>query len=82
MTSPFPVASILNLIASAANASISFRKTGNLRIIQVLLDHMKVESTVRYLSVDFVDALELVEASRERYLIKPMAASRPILALR
>ena len=33
-------------------ASIIYKATGNLRAVQILLDHTKIESTVRYLGVD------------------------------
>ena len=38
-----------------------YRKTGNLRAVQLLLDHTKVDSTVRYLGVELEDALSIVE---------------------
>lgn len=38
-----------------------YRKTGNLRAVQILLGHMRIESTVRYLGVDVDDALKLSE---------------------
>ena len=41
--------------------SIIYKATGNLRAVQILLDHAKIESTVRYLGVDVEDALELSE---------------------
>ena len=41
--------------------SIIYRATGNLRAIQILLGHSKVENTVRYLGIDVEDALALAE---------------------
>ena len=38
-----------------------YRKTGNLRAVQLLLGHTKIESTVRYLGIDTDDALRLAE---------------------
>ena len=38
-----------------------YRKTGNLRAVQLLLGHTKLESTVRYLGVEVDDALNLAE---------------------
>ena len=38
-----------------------YRKTGNLRAVQLLLGHIKMDSTVRYLGVDLDDALSLSE---------------------
>ncbi len=36
-----------------------YRKTGNLRAVQLLLGHTKVGSTVRYLGVELEDALSI-----------------------
>ncbi|TNJ37578.1 tyrosine-type recombinase/integrase [Phaeobacter sp. B1627] len=38
-----------------------YRKTGNLRVVQLLLGHTKMDSTVRYLGVDLEDALTVSE---------------------
>jgi integrase len=43
-------------------ASIIYKATGNLRAVQILLGHTKIESTVRYLGVDVEDALHLAES--------------------
>ena len=42
-------------------ASLIYRKTKNLRAVQLLLGHTSLESTVRYLGIDEDDALELAE---------------------
>jgi integrase len=44
-------------------ASLIYRRTGNLRAVQILLGHTKIESTVRYLGVDIEDALNLAEGT-------------------
>jgi site-specific recombinase XerC len=38
-----------------------YRRTGNLRAVQLLLGHTKIESTVRYLGIEVVDALAVAE---------------------
>lgn len=40
-----------------------YKQAGNLRAVQILLGHTKIESTVRYLGVDIEDALELAGAT-------------------
>jgi site-specific recombinase XerC len=42
-------------------ASQIYRKTGNLRAVQLLLGHTKLESTVRYLGIEVDDALNTAE---------------------
>lgn len=44
-------------------ASIIYKATGNLRAVQILLGHTKIESTVRHLGVDVEDALTLAEGT-------------------
>ena len=42
-------------------ATLIYRRTKNLRAVQLLLGHTKLESTVRYLGVEVDDALEMAE---------------------
>lgn len=42
-------------------AMMIYRRTGNLRAVQLLLGHTKIESTVRYLGIDVDDALLIAE---------------------
>lgn len=62
-------------------ASMIYKATGNLRAIQVLLGHTKIENTVRCLGVDIEDALVLAERteinSGAAHLIDRWAASTP-----
>lgn len=43
--------------------ALIYKRTGNLRAVQILLGHTKLESTVRYLGVDAEDALTLSEGT-------------------
>jgi len=43
-------------------ATLIYRKTGNLRAVQLLLGQTKIDSTVQYLGVEVEDALELAES--------------------
>jgi integrase len=42
-------------------ATLIYRRTGNLRAVQLLLGHTKIESPVRYLGIEVDDALSIAE---------------------
>jgi integrase len=42
-------------------ATLIYKRTKNLRAVQLLLGHVKLESTVRYLGIEVDDALEISE---------------------
>jgi integrase len=42
-------------------ATLIYRRTGNLRAVQLLLGHRKIESTVRYLGIEVDDVLAIAE---------------------
>ena len=42
-------------------ATLIYKRTGNLRAVQLLLGHTKIESTVRYLGIEVDDALTIAE---------------------
>ena len=42
-------------------ATLIYCRTGNLRAVQLLLSHTKIESTVRYLGIEVDDALAIAE---------------------
>ena len=42
-------------------AALIYRRTKNLRVVQLLLGHSKLESTLRYLGIEVDDALEMAD---------------------
>jgi site-specific recombinase XerC len=42
-------------------ATLIYKRTKNLRAVQLLLGHSKLESTARYLGIEVDDALEISE---------------------
>jgi site-specific recombinase XerC len=42
-------------------ATLIYHRTKNLRAVQLLLGHSKLDSTVRYLGIEIDDALEISE---------------------
>ena len=42
-------------------ATLIYQQTKNLRAVQLLLGHTKLESTVRYLGIELEDALDIAE---------------------
>ena len=42
-------------------ASLIYRRTKNLRAVQILLGHSKLESAIKYLGIEVDDALEMAE---------------------
>jgi integrase len=61
-------------------ATLIYRRTGNLRAVQLLLGHTKIESTVRYLGIDVDDALAIAEQAEvwakgaEQKMLCPLSA--------
>ena len=52
-----------------------YRKTGNMRVVQLLLGHTKVDSAVLYLGFELEDALSISE--RPWFCMRAMAALKP-----
>jgi integrase len=48
-----------DLALRRTKATLIYRRTGNLRAVQLLLGHSKIESTVRYLGVEVDDAIAI-----------------------
>lgn len=42
-------------------ATLIYKRTGNVRAVQLLIGHTKIESTVRYLGIEVDDAHEIAE---------------------
>ena len=52
---------IWDAFTATHKATLIYRRTGNLRAVQLLLGHTKIESTVRYLGIEVDDALAIAE---------------------
>ena len=66
-------------------ATLIYRRTKNLRAVQLLLGHSKLESTVRYLGIEVDDALEISEQTEIRSTGnagRPMAGAKPCVGRR
>lgn len=51
----------VRLASDYDKATLTYRRTGNLRAVQLLLGHTKIESTVRYLGIEVDHALAIAE---------------------
>lgn len=47
--------------ASPKQPTLIYKRTKNIRAVQLLLGHTRLESTVRYLGIEVDDALEMSE---------------------
>jgi len=56
-----PITSLEDNDFRRRRTTLIYRRTGNLRAVQLLLRHRKIESTVRYLGIEVDDALALAE---------------------
>lgn len=52
-------AKVRHALARRTKAVLIYRRTGNLRAVQPLLGHSKIESTERYLGIEGDDAIEI-----------------------
>lgn len=59
-------------------ATLIYRRTKNLRAVQLLLGHRKLESTVRYLGIEVDDALEISEQTESDRHAVPAARQRGV----
>lgn len=59
-------------------ATLVYRRIKNLRAVQLLLGHTKLESTVRYLGIEVDDALEISEPRSSRSLPSPTEPLRTV----
>jgi len=63
-------------------AALIYKKTGNLRAVQLLLGHAKLESTVRHLGIDVDDALLYQnKLSHEKYVAAPPGCCHSVTLL-
>ena len=68
----------LNCITDMAQISVFYRKTGNLRAVQLLLGHTKVDSPVRYLGLNWKMLQVVVKAKRDPRVTN--AAHQPVVS--
>ena len=74
------------MLRRRTKAMVIHRRTRNLRAVQLLLGHAKLESIVRYLGIEVDDALEIAEQTECRLadgqrLPASTAAARPTPAV-
>ncbi len=57
-------------------ATLIYKRTKNIRGIQLLLGHTKLESTVRYLGIKVFDALEISEQTEIQFAARHLSRER------